>query len=225
MQSARRNRELLLLGHRGARRYAPENTLEAFNLALEHGCHGFEFDVRRTFDGHAVICHDPHHLGREIASCNYSELIEADPSLTSLDAVIGACFLRAFLYIELKVGGLADKVVTTLRAHPPQKGYAVASFLPEVLAEVHACDPNIPLGLIADRERNLALWPQLPLSFVMPNYRLAIPELVQDLHQAGKRVLVWTVNDQKCMREMSDVGVDGIVSDDTLLLCRTFRQG
>ncbi len=57
----------LLLGHRGARRAAPENTLEAFDLALAHGCDGFEFDVRMTRDGRCVICHDPRLRGREIA--------------------------------------------------------------------------------------------------------------------------------------------------------------
>jgi glycerophosphoryl diester phosphodiesterase len=49
----------LLLGHRGARHYAPENTLDAFDLALAHGCDGFEFDVRMSADHHPIIVHDP----------------------------------------------------------------------------------------------------------------------------------------------------------------------
>jgi hypothetical protein len=48
------DRHPLLLGHRGARRAAPENTLAAFDLALQHGCDGFEFDVRRTLDGRSL---------------------------------------------------------------------------------------------------------------------------------------------------------------------------
>ena len=50
----------LLLGHRGARASAgiPENTLASFDLALQHGCDGFEFDVRLTACGTAVVCHD-----------------------------------------------------------------------------------------------------------------------------------------------------------------------
>src|SRR5258708_17541845 len=50
----------LLLGHRGARasRQIPENSLASFELCLQHGCDGFEFDVRRSADGGAVICHD-----------------------------------------------------------------------------------------------------------------------------------------------------------------------
>ncbi|MBZ5549684.1 MAG: glycerophosphodiester phosphodiesterase [Acidobacteriia bacterium] len=59
----------LLLGHRGARasRNIPENTLASFELCLQHGCDGFEFDVRRSADGAAVICHDAKYNGMEIA--------------------------------------------------------------------------------------------------------------------------------------------------------------
>ena len=49
----------LLLGHRGARRVAPENTFFAFDKALRAGCDGFEFDVRLSSDGRGVVCHDP----------------------------------------------------------------------------------------------------------------------------------------------------------------------
>ena len=59
----------LLLGHRGARslKTIPENTLASFDRALADGCDGFEFDVRLTSDGAAVICHDPETEGVEIA--------------------------------------------------------------------------------------------------------------------------------------------------------------
>src|SRR5437588_4843815 len=49
---------ILLLGHRGARRFAPENTLTAFDLALDHGADGIEFDVRCTRNAQAIICHN-----------------------------------------------------------------------------------------------------------------------------------------------------------------------
>ncbi len=66
--------ELLLLGHRGARKYAPENTFAAFDLALTHGADGFEFDVRRTRDGANVIGHDPR-LNRLIVRKSSTELM------------------------------------------------------------------------------------------------------------------------------------------------------
>ena len=221
-----RNSKLLLLGHRGARRYAPENTITAFDLALEHGCDGFEFDVRRTCDRHAIVCHDPRSSGLDVARSTYSSLIEADPSLTCLQDVLYGFHSRAFLYIELKVDGQEDDVVRVLHECPPERGYVVASFLPEVLRALYDLSlgnkrAHVPLGLICDNKRELALWPELPVQYVMPKYTLVSRLLVEDLHAAGKRVLVWTVNTTRDMLRMAELGVDGIVSDDTRLLCRT----
>src|SRR5947209_1262776 len=76
----------LLLGHRGARatRAIPENTFASFDLALAHGCDGFEFDVRRTADGRALICHDPTFREIEIAQAGPGDLAD----LPDLDHVL-----------------------------------------------------------------------------------------------------------------------------------------
>src|ERR1051326_3234869 len=66
----------LLLGHRGARAAAPENTLVAFDLALAHGCDGFEFDVRLTRDAKSVICHDARLAHRSVRRSTYSQLCD-----------------------------------------------------------------------------------------------------------------------------------------------------
>ena len=120
----------LLLGHRGARafRHIPENTLESFELCLQHGCDGFEFDVRVAGDGQGVICHDATIGGIEIAATAAKEL-----RLPALEDVLRQFADRAFLDIELKVAGLEQQTLALLLKHPPQKGYVVSSFLPEVL--------------------------------------------------------------------------------------------
>ena len=91
---------------------------------------------------------------------------------------------------------------------------------------VHHIDPAIPLGLIVgSREgEQLAVWHELPVSTLILNSRLVVPAVVEDLHRAGKRIYVWTVNDQKEMLELADLGVDGIISDDTKLLSHTFTD-
>jgi glycerophosphoryl diester phosphodiesterase len=94
------NARPLLLGHRGAPKYAPENSVAAFDLALRHGCDGFEFDVRYTRDGRCVICHDAHHRNRPIDACLSDEL-----DLPSAEDVIRSYGTRAYLDIELKVSG------------------------------------------------------------------------------------------------------------------------
>ncbi|MFB3813981.1 MAG: glycerophosphodiester phosphodiesterase [Terriglobales bacterium] len=213
----------LLFGHRGARRYAPENTLAAFELALEHGCDGFEFDVRVTADSHAIICHDAHLARRDVARSNHPQLLERCPSLTTLDKVLAGFASRAYLYIELKVA-CTDQLLHAIRTFPPQRGFVVASFLPEVLTAVHGRNSDIPLGFICDNARELRRWRELPLTTVMPKHTIVTPSLLDELHGAGKQVFVWTVNGEREMLHLCDMGVDGIVSDDTRLLCRLLRR-
>lgn len=220
----------ILLGHRGARQYARENTITAFELALEHGCDGIEFDVRRTRDGRAIICHDAHLQGHDVARSTYLDLIETDPSLTCLEDVVGRFHARAFLYIELKVGGLEDAVIRVLRESPPTHGYVVASFLPEVVLAMHERtlpygeEGRAPLGLICRNQRQLSRWPELPVKYVMPRHSLVSRALVEELHSAGKTLITWTVNDEQKMRRMAELGVDGMLSDDTQLLGHTLGR-
>ncbi len=213
---------MLLLGHRGARNDAPENTIDAFELALQHGCDGFEFDVRLTLDHHAAICHDRHYHHLEVASSNFSSLL-ARGVLPSLEYALAQFHARAFLYIELKVPGIEQITVEAIKSHPPQHGYVVASFLPEVVTAMHTLDSSIPLGIICGRAHEFAAWPKLPVHYVMPRYTLVTRKLIEDIHTARKSALVWTVNRTGDMRRMAEFGVDGIVSDDTALLCRMFR--
>src|SRR5579863_8365603 len=137
----------LLLGHRGARacKTLPENTVASFDQALADGCDGFEFDVRLTADGTPVICHDPQAGGVEIARARAREL-----ALPRLQDVLMRYQERAFLDIELKVGGLERATADLLRQVPPRRGFVVSSFLPEVLQVLHDVDSAIPLGLICE---------------------------------------------------------------------------
>lgn len=107
----------LLLGHRGARavRSIPENTLESFDRALADGCDGFEFDVRLTADGVAVICHDPRYQGLEIGRAAAVEV----GNLPRFEAVLSRYQNRAFLDIELKVSGLEKITLELLQRYPP----------------------------------------------------------------------------------------------------------
>jgi len=209
---------LLLLGHRGARTYRqiPENTLASFELCLQHGCGGFEFDVRRSADGQAVICHDATIGEMEIENTASKSL-----PLPTLEDVLRQFAHRAFLDIELKVAGLEAQTLAELRKHPPQKGYVVSSFLPKVLRAVHDLDPAIPLGFLCDTEDQLRGWREMPAEWVIPQFELADGELVDLVHSAGKRIMVWTVNRAEHMREFEGRGVDAIVSDETELLVRS----
>jgi len=208
----------LLLGHRGARafRQIPENTLASFELCLQHGCDGFEFDVRRSADGQAVICHDATVGGMKIEKTGSNSL-----PLATLEDVLRQFAHRAFLDIELKIAGLEPQTIAELAKHPPQKGYVVSSFLPEVLTAIQDLDPAVPLGCLCESRDQLRGWRQTPAEWVIPQFKLADGELVKLVHAAGKRIMVWTVNRAERMREFAAWGVDAIISDETELLVRS----
>jgi glycerophosphoryl diester phosphodiesterase len=210
----------LLLGHRGARacRQIPENTLASFELCLQHGCDGFEFDVRRSADGQAVICHDATVGGMEIADTASKTL-----ALPMLEDVLRQFADRAFLDIELKVAGLEAQTLAELHDHPPQKGYVVSSFLPEVLTAIHDLDPAIPLGVLCETRDQLRGWRETPAEWVIPQFVLVDRQLAELVHAAGKKIMVWTVNRAEGMREFAAWGVDAIITDETELLVRSLR--
>jgi glycerophosphoryl diester phosphodiesterase len=211
----------LLLGHRGARalKSIPENTLASFDQALADGCDGFEFDVRLTADGEAVLCHDPKIAGYAIARSTAKQV----SSLPRLRDVLQR-YGDSFLDIELKVKGLERITLDLFLRHKPRRGFVVSSFVPGVLKSLAAEDSTIPLGLICEFKNQLRLWNELPVEYVIPRQDLTDPELVRKIKGAGKKVLVWTVNDAEDMRRFAEMGVDGIISDDTRLLCRTLAS-
>ena len=208
----------LLLGHRGARAFLqiPENTLASFELCLQHGCDGFEFDVRLSADGEAVICHDATIGGMKIEKTASRSL-----ALPTVEDVLRQFAHRAFLDIELKVAGLERQTLAELRKHPPQRGHVVSSFLPDVLMAIHDLDPAVPLGFLCDSRDQLRDWRETPAEWVIPQFKLTDRELVELVHAAGKRIMVWTVNRAKRMREFAEWDVDAIISDETELLVRS----
>jgi glycerophosphoryl diester phosphodiesterase len=209
----------LLLGHRGARavKSIPENTLASFDRALADGCDGFEFDVRLTFDHEAVICHDPKAGAEKIERATAKQVSQ----LPRLRDVLQR-YRDSFLDIELKVKGLERTIVDLFLRHKPRRGFVVSSFLPGALKSLHAEDSTIPLGLICETKTQLRLWSELPVEYVIPIHELVDPELIRRVKGAGKKVIVWTVNDPEAMRRFAEQGVEGIISDDTKLLVETF---
>jgi glycerophosphoryl diester phosphodiesterase len=211
----------LLLGHRGARasKGIPENTRASFDLALKHGCDGFEFDVRLTACGSAVVCHDPKVGKIAVARAQAKRL----PQLPKLTDVLQGYGQRAFLDIELKVKDLESKVLAALSTYPPAQDYVVSSFIPEVVMDLEARSSTVNIGIICETAAQLARWHELPVDCVIPRQSLVDRFLIQEIHRAGRRIFVWTVNDPEAMLRLAAWGVDGIISDDTELLVCTLR--
>jgi glycerophosphoryl diester phosphodiesterase len=166
-----------------------------------------------------VVCHDPKVEGITVSQATADQLLH----LPLLEDVLKRYNQRAFLDIELKVPGLESKVLNALREHRVEEDYVVSSFLPEVVMELKTRSPRIQIGIICDKAGQLAGWRELNVEFVIPHYSLVTRMLVKEVHSAGKTLLTWTVNDRDAMLRFADWEVDGIISDDTELLVRTFR--
>jgi glycerophosphoryl diester phosphodiesterase len=214
---------LLLLGHRGARRYAAENTVAAFDLALQHGADGFEFDVRCTRDRKTILCHDPrlnhlvlrlHTLKQIQESCKGKDGIPP-----CLEDVLDR-YRNKFLNIEVKVRGMEPVIVAAVRRVRPRH-YFISSFLPGVIRRLYQLDRSLALGALAQTRWQLRRWRILPVSYVVPHYRLLTRRLVENIHAENKKVVTWTVNDPHHMLRAAQMGVDAIISDDTQLLVKT----
>ena len=177
---------------------------------MQHDCDGFEFDVRLSGDKQAVICHDAVIGGMEIATAPSKFL-----PLPTLEDVLRTFANRAFLDIELKVAELEAPTLALLSRYPPQKGYVISSFLPDVLAAIHHLDPSIPLGFLCDTRDQLRGWRKTPADWLIPQFKLVDRELVELVQATGKKVMVWTVNRSEHMRDFAAWGVDAIISDET----------
>ena len=190
---------------------------------MADGCDGFEFDLRLTADGQAVVCHDPvwrdPKVGKIQIAQATAEQLSGLPRLCDVLVRYG----NAFLDIELKVAGLESVVVEAVRDHPPER-FVVSSFLPEVLEAVYAADANIPLGLICETRVQLRRWKSLPVGYVIPNCLLVDQKLAREWKDAGKKVLVWTVNAAAEMRRLAGWGVDGMISDNPKRLAGTLAS-
>lgn len=193
----------------------------AFDLALAHGADGFEFDVRRTRDAASIICHDPkfhrlvirrHTLQQLRAACVSPKQIPP-----TLDGILDRYGRTAFLNIEVKVRGMEELVAQAIRRACPRR-YFISSFLPGVIRRLHATDSSLVLGALAQTLWQLRRWKRLPVAYVVPQYRLLSRRLVDKLHRADKTVITWTVNDRRQMLRAAEMGVDGIISDNTQLL-------
>ena len=210
----------LVIAHRGASRAAPENTIEAFERAVEMGADCVELDVRRTADDHLVVHHDAHLAdGRAIRSTPSAELPGHVPDLAaSLDACAGIA-----VNIEIKNDpndpdhDPTDWVVERI-AHqlaPGSGRWLVSSFRWETVVRCRELLPAartafLTLGADADTiERTAAAGHQA----IHPWDPVVDQAAIRGAHALGLAVNVWTCDDPDRMRELISWGVDGICTN------------
>jgi glycerophosphoryl diester phosphodiesterase len=242
-------RSPLIFAHRGASAHAPENTIAAFELAIQMKADVIELDAKLTADEQVVVIHDqtvdrttdgsgkvsnmPLAALRELdAGSHFGEKFQYEP-IPTLKEVLEVCVGKIFINIELTnyitpFDNLADKVSQLIADFTLENHVLVSSFHPIPLRHFHKLSPSIPIGFLA-KLGSAGFLSRSWLGRAIVNYQALHPEksdvslnLVKKAHKSGRRIHPFTVNAPEEMAKLFNMGVDGIITDDPALAHQIF---
>ena len=220
----------LVIAHRGYFTDSDENTLSAFQSAIELGVDYVELDVQQTADGVVIVNHDSTFRrvfgsSRKVWEATYDEVRalsapnsgECPPTLYE---VLTLCDPQANLLIELKSNGhnpnLAQAVYDILDEYQCLDRCIIQSTSYRMLSDFKALAPDVRCGYILSFA--LGQYASLPAAdFFSIDASFINEDVVTAIHRTGKDLYAWTVNDEALMRKMQSLGVDGIITDDAPL--------
>ena len=217
-------RSILNIGHRGASGGFPENTIAAFLAAVDAGAQMCELDVQLSGDGAVVVIHDDTvdrtTNGRgAVSDMSLANLKRLDAGrgerIPTLDEVFARTSGKCGLNIELKGGLVEREVAALMRKWNAIDTSMVSSFDWSKLAAIREIDRGIRIGVLAEEKAPAMLEKaaQLQAYAINPRFDIVTPELCDDAHSRGLKVLVWTVDTPEAMRLQIGYGVDGIMTN------------
>ena len=218
------SRRSLILGHRGAPREAPENTMRAFRLALEQGADGIELDVQASADGVAVILHDDT-LDRttnahgDVSLLSWAEISaarsEGEPVPRLEEVAAWAAETGAFLNVEIKRPGIEATALAVIERAGHTASTLFSSFHAESVAEVRRLAPGAACWLLTDRWRpdTLGLARELGVGGVCLHDPLATADVLSALRAEKLGAVVWTVDKPGRIRALLRAGVEAIITN------------
>lgn len=209
----------IVVAHRGASGYEHENTIAAFQKAIEMKADCIETDIRKTKDGVIVLHHDDAINGKEIKSLTYEELQEEAQKksfqVPTLEEGVKFVKGKILIDIEFKEAGYEAEAVEIIKRHLNYDEFFVRSFLDEVIIAIKKVDSKIIAALLLGKDR-----PEHPLrtrlselfpgrrlrrtkaDFVSPHYRLLKFGYVWRMNLRKCSVSVWTVNEEELIKKM-----------------------
>ena len=228
-----------VIAHRGASGHLPENTLPAYELAIEMRADMIEIDLHRTRDGAIVIAHDevlpglggpdgaPDEIGRSDLEVVRALDVGDGERVPLLDEVLDGFASRIPFNLEIKASeqdgeypGLEEEVVAALRARGLGADILFSSFRPGVLERLRALDADARLALlVSPRDADISLDAALEQAVALgcealnPHWVQADEDWVARSRDAGLQINVYTVNEISGMRRMLDLGVDGVFTN------------
>jgi glycerophosphoryl diester phosphodiesterase len=220
----------LVIAHRGASGHRPENTLSAYELAVEQGADMIEVDLHRTRDGAVVVTHDEELAGiggrGEIADATLAEVRALDAGggerVPILAELLDGYGERIGLNLVLKRGTRAEypeleaETLAALESRGLLDRVLFSSFYDPVLRRLRALSPAARIGLLISRR-----YPQgavdraksLGAEALHPEVALVTPQLVGEAHAAGLAVYAYTVDRTEEMERLLGLGVDGLFTN------------
>lgn len=230
------------IAHRGASGYAPENTMAAFDKALEMKADYIEIDVQLSEDGEVVLMHDAM-IDRttdgsgSVDDYTLEELKQLDAGswfgpqfageqIPTLEEVLDTYRGKIGILIEIKNAsqhpGIEEEIAAALEEKnmdKPNNGKTIVqSFDHGSIAHFNALLPNVDTGVLVGYNAEGISDAQLAqfstyADYVNPNHQMVDTDLVSRIHDYGMQIAPYTINDQSRINELMDYGVDGIISD------------
>lgn len=232
--------DIIRIAHRGAsgRGHAPENTLAAFQAAIEIGVDAVECDVHCTSDGQVVVIHD-RTLDRTtdskgaIQRLTLNEIKKADAGswfdprfagerIPTLGEALKLMKRKVVTVVEIKQRDITDKVIEEIEKAKAVEEVVIISFHASALRDAQKINPQIPRAFLSNgrkpiRRRSAILeLVQQAADFggALDLFsKMVTPQLVRESHLRGVGVWAWTVDDEAEMRELAAMGVDAITSN------------
>lgn len=219
----------LKFGHRGAKGYLAENTIESIQKALKLGVDGIEIDVHKCKSGELVVFHDftldrlTNGIG-EIATFTLQELKELfilkQFKIPTLIEVLEVINKKCILNIELKGINTAEETVKTIESyienqHWNYNNFLVSSFQKKELEAVYNLNKNIELGVLtkANLEEAIDFAKSINTKTIHANFSLLSKNNVEKAHLNGYKINTWTVNTLQAINRLKSYNVDAIISD------------
>jgi glycerophosphoryl diester phosphodiesterase len=240
----------LVIGHRGASAYAPENTLSAFLLAVEQGADGIELDAKLSADGQVMVIHDEtvdrttNGSGR-IRDLTLAELKSLDAGtffssqfagerIPTLAEVLETVGRRLLINIELTnyaspQDNLTPRACELVKHFHLEEHVLFSSFHPLNLFRAHRILPEVPCAILAMPGRS-GWWAR---SFLMeglspeainPYYQDSTTAFLHHQAKKGRKTYIWTVNDRDEVIRFIQAGVNGIITDDPLTALQVRKE-
>jgi glycerophosphoryl diester phosphodiesterase len=212
------------ISHRGLRATAPENSLPAFNAAIEAGAEGIELDVHASGDGVVYVHHDPVFSldGNSVAFASSDSAVisrarlSPTDSIPTLDDTLEAIGIRARVYIEIKATGIENDVARCLRRHfAGYDNYAVHAFDHRIVKRMLELMPAVRTGIlqVAYPIDSRSAMRAAGATDLWQRAEFIDSRLVADVHSYGGKLIAWTANSPSQWESLSDLGVDGICTD------------